>query len=223
MPARDSERYIAEALHSVLAQSMPPREIVVVDDGSRDGTPEILASFGDAIRVVTQEPRGIFEAQNHAIAATDAPVLAFLDADDLFTPRSLEVRLRRLDAPDAPEAVFGRTQQFVSPELGPEDAARFRFDPGPVHGELFQAMLIRRDAFDRVGELDTDLRTCSNVDWVFRSRAVGLRAVEIDDVVARRRLHGANFGIVAAEEKRRELVEVVRRHSRRASPGPAPR
>jgi glycosyltransferase involved in cell wall biosynthesis len=212
---RDSERYVAEAIDSVLAQTVPPAEIVVVDDGSEDGTPAILARYGAAISVLRQAPSGQFAAVNRGIAASKSPLLAFLDADDLFTPSSIEVRLRRLVAADRPDAVFGRTEQFVSPELTAELAARIKFDAGPMHGELFQTMLIRRVAFESVGPVEERLSTSSNIDWISRARARGIRSVEIDDVVARRRLHATNMGITHSSEKRDNLLEVIRAHHRR--------
>lgn len=215
MPVRNGAAYVAEAIDSILAQTVPPAEVVVVDDGSDDATPRILAGFGDRIRTIRQATAGQFVAMNRAIAATSAPVLGFLDADDLFVPRSLEVRLARLTAGDAPEAVYGRIEQFVSPELAPEEVARLRYDTGHVQGELFQAMLIRRVAFERVGPLDVGPTTSANIDWVSRARAAGLVSVRIDDLVARRRLHLTNIGRTAAEQKRQDLLEIVRRHRQR--------
>lgn len=215
MPVRNCERYVGAAISSALAQSVPPREIVVVDDGSTDGTSAVLAGFGPPVRVLEQEPHGQFHATNRAVAATTAPVLAFLDADDLLTPDSLAVRIDRLLAEDAPEAVSGRTQQFISPELLPEAAERFRFDPRPVAGALFQTTLIRRDAFDRIGPLRSDLSTSANIDWMSRARAGALRLVGISDVVALRRLHDSNVGITRAVEKQGDLLTVVRAHRQR--------
>lgn len=225
MPVRDGERYLVEAIDSILHQTTPPGEVVVVDDGSQDGTPALLARYGDALRVVHQAPSGQFVAMNRAVEVSASPVLAFLDADDLYTPASIERRLVRLNADDRPDAVFGRTEQFVSPELTPEQATELRFEAGPLRGELFGAMLIRRTAFARVGPLHTGRRTSSNIDWISRARATGLRSVEIDEVVARRRLHTTNIGRTAKDEKRADLLSVVRAHHRRAagldgSPGP---
>ena len=232
VPVRDCERYVNEAVDSLLAQTAPPREIVVIDDGSSDGTPDALARYGDPVRVVRQEPVGQFAAINHGIEVSTAPVLAFLDADDLYPPDSLAVRLARLLADDAPEAVFGRIIQFVSPELGPEASTRFRFDPEPPHAELFQAQLIRRAAFERVGPLRTDWATSANLEWTSRARGAGLRSVIVPDVVARRRLHGKNVGITRAAQKNLDLLRMVRQHRHRIeaaeseSPGtesPSPR
>ena len=215
VPVRDCERYVNEAVDSLLAQTALPREIVVVDDGSTDGTPDVLARYGDPVRVVRQEPLGQFAAANRGIEVSTAPVLAFLDADDLYPPDSLAVRLARLLADDAPDAVIGGMLQFVSPEFGPDAAARFRFDPEPAHAEMFQARLIHRAAFERVGPVLTDWATSANLEWASRARAAGVRTVTVPEVVVRRRLHGNNVSITRGAQKQRDLLRLVREHRHR--------
>jgi glycosyltransferase involved in cell wall biosynthesis len=214
---RDGERYIAEALDSILGQSTPPGEVVVVDDGSTDATPLLLRAYDDRLRVVEQEPAGIATAVNRGLAMATGDLLAFLDADDVMTDDSLACRVARLAASDEPDAVFGRMMQFVSPELGPEAVSRFRHSPGPHRVKLFQTMLIRRGARDRVGDLDPNYVTSANIDWMSRLESAGLRIAEVDDVVCRRRLHETNIGVTQTDQKRIDLVDVVRAHRRRKS------
>jgi glycosyltransferase involved in cell wall biosynthesis len=212
---RDGERYLAQALDSILGQSVPPGEVVVVDDGSKDATPAVLDAYAGQIRVVRQEPRGFGAAVNRGVATSTGELLAFLDGDDAWAPASLAVRLARLIAPDRPDAVFGRMTQFVSPELDPAAARAVRFDPGPARAPMFQTMLIRRRAFDRVGPLSTDYVIGANVDWMSRARAAGLRAVDIEDVVGLRRIHASNLSRTARERQTVDLVRAVREHRRR--------
>ena len=215
VPVRNVERYLAEALDSILQQSIAPGEVIVVDDGSTDATPAVLERYADQVRVLRQESAGVAAALNHAIASAHGSLLAFLDADDVWLPDSLSCRLARMDEPDQPEAVFGRMQQFVSPDLDEARAARFRFDPTPQRVELFGTMLIRRLAVDRVGPLDTSYVTGSNIDWISRARATGMRAVEVPEIVMRRRLHETNLGILQNDRKRADLLRIVRAHRRR--------
>ena len=172
-------------------------------------------------RVFHQEPHNQFAALNRGVELARGELLAFLDADDLWTPRSLEVRLARLAGDDEPEAVFGRAVQFVSEDVAGEDATQYQFQAGPARSELFFTMLIRRSAFDRVGWLDTTYLTSSNIDWISRSRIAGVRAVEIPDVVARRRIHGTNVSITRRTSKDRDLLRVVRAHRTRIRGEPA--
>jgi glycosyltransferase involved in cell wall biosynthesis len=89
---RDGERYIKQALDSILGQSAPPGEVVVVDDGSTDATQIALESYAGRVRVMQQDPGGVATALNVGIAASTGGFLAFLDADDVWTPTSLEFR-----------------------------------------------------------------------------------------------------------------------------------
>jgi glycosyltransferase involved in cell wall biosynthesis len=186
-----------------------------VDDGSTDATRAALEPYVGRIRVVTQEPEGVAAALNRGVAASSGELLAFLDADDVWPPTSLACRLRRLTAPDRPEAVFGRITQFLSPELGPDAGRTFRFDPAPLHAPMFQTMLIRRWAFDRVGPLATHYVIGANIDWVSRARAAGVRSAQVEDVVALRRLHESNLGVTERRRQNEDLVRVVRAHRRR--------
>ena len=215
MAVRDGERYLAAALDSILDQSTPPTELIVVDDGSIDATPAILATYGDAINLIQQPATGQASAINAGIAAANGTFLAFLDADDLWEPGALACLRERLLRPDAPDAAFGRIVQFVSPELGPEAAADFHFDPGPTASKLFQAMLIRRAAFTQVGPMDTTLVSAANIDWISRARGQGLRFATVDDVVARRRLHRTNWGVTMGASALNALTDVVRMHHAR--------
>ena len=89
VPVLNGERYLTEAIASVLTQTEPPLEIIVVDDGSTDRTVELARSFGDAVRLVRQEHRGVSAARNHGVRVARGELLAFLDADDLYLPRKL--------------------------------------------------------------------------------------------------------------------------------------
>ena len=215
MTVRDGARYLEAALDSVLGQTVVPTEVVVVDDGSADATPDILRSYGSRISVLTQPPTGMGAGFNRALRAAGGSVLAFLDADDLWEPDALERRLARLRRPDRPDGVEGRTRQFVSPELDPSSMPAFRFDPAPVRGAVVGSLVLRREVYEVVGGMDEALIWVPTVDWVVRIQAAGVRIAGIDDVVLHRRIHGANVSVTAHQAKGRELVEVVRRHHHR--------
>lgn len=98
VPVYNGERFIAATIHAVLRQSRVPDEIVIVNDGSKDGTLAQLAQFGDAIRVISIPNGGVSNARNTGIAASSGNIIAFLDADDLWEPNKLEVQLAALAA-----------------------------------------------------------------------------------------------------------------------------
>ncbi len=223
MPVRDGERYIVEALKSILTQTPSVLEIVVVDDGSTDGTRRVLESFGASIRVLSQPPTGQAAATNLGITATSGEFLAFLDADDMWTAGSLGMRLARLAESDAPDGVFGRLEQFVSPDIPLPNRERFRIDPDPPAVAMLSSLLLHRLAFDRVGPLDERLMTGANLDWQSRARSARVHLVPIPDVVSRRRIHDKNVGITQREGARRDLITIVRAHRARQANQPTDR
>lgn len=215
MCVRDGERYLTAAIESLLDQTRPPDEIVVVDDGSTDETPAILRSFGDRLVVLTQPPTGIFAAMNRGVERSTGDVLGFLDADDLAPRSAYEARLSVLAADDDCDGVVGRVEQFASPDVAADVMARFVVDTTPVLAPSFPATLFRRSLWNRVGPLDEARRTGSTIDWLSRARTLGVTLREIDDIVVRRRVHGDNIGAREPEATRQNLLDVVRAHHRR--------
>ena len=84
IPAYNAAKYIRSTIDCALAQSLSENEVIVVDDGSTDDTIDILESYGDEIRVIRQENRGVSAARNRGIGEARGQWLAFLDADDLW-------------------------------------------------------------------------------------------------------------------------------------------
>lgn len=98
IPAWNRAGELRHAIDSALAQTLPPLEIIVVDDGSTDETAEVLAQYGDRIRVLRQANQGVAAARNAGIAAARGDLLAFLDSDDVWLPRKLELQAALLEA-----------------------------------------------------------------------------------------------------------------------------
>jgi glycosyltransferase involved in cell wall biosynthesis len=112
IPAFNTEAYIAEAILSVRAQTVPPREIVVVDDGSTDRTIAVVEGLGADIRLIKQENRGSGPATTVAIQAVTTALIATLDSDDIWLPHKMEQQLRLLQEMPDVAACFSRMRQF---------------------------------------------------------------------------------------------------------------
>jgi len=216
IPAFDAARYVAVCLESVLGQTLPPDEVIVVDDGSTDDTATIVEGFGEPVRLLRRCHEGHARAVNHGVSTAVGSLLAFQDADDLWVPDKLERQCAALDADADLDVVFGLLESFVSPELPVESTSRYRVLPAMASYQLSTA-LMRREAFDRVGPLDEHAGTGVVLDWISRSRAVGLRTLVLDAVVARRRIHDTNIGIRMASGRDAELIAALRNHRRRLS------
>jgi glycosyltransferase involved in cell wall biosynthesis len=193
MPVFNCEQYVAEAIDSILSQKTDHAvKIIVVDDGSTDRSGERIKSFGDSVRYLYQENAGIGAARNTGIRLSQSGFLAFLDADDLWTPNKIQLQMEQLLERPCLEAVFGHALQFPSPELDAEQQARLKVDHEPHAHELSPTMLIRRKSFDRIGPYSETYLGC-DVDWRLRARELGLSYQTLSEVVFHRRVHPASF------------------------------
>jgi glycosyltransferase involved in cell wall biosynthesis len=194
IPVYNGARYLSECIESVRGQTLPATEIVVVDDGSEDDTPNVAAGLGGRIRYQRISHGGPGHARNHGVRLAAADVLAFIDSDDVWLPNKLELQIAALSHADTPAMVFGHTQEFVSSDLTPEEAAGLKFNPAPLPGLSPSTFLIGKSDFDRVGPFDETLATGEFIEWSSRASDLGIRTVLVPDVVCRRRLHRNNMG-----------------------------
>lgn len=193
IPVYNGEQYLAQAIDSVLGQTCPPAEIIVVDDGSTDGSADIARAFGTAVRCVAQANLGPAAARNLAVKQAGGNLLAFLDADDVWLPDKLECQLAALASNPGREAVLGRVENFLSPEL--DEAERRILARAAQQGGEFHvgALLLRRSAFTWVGSFDTRWRHGEFVEWWARATRLKLNYVVAPQLVLRRRLHTSNL------------------------------
>jgi glycosyltransferase involved in cell wall biosynthesis len=210
VPVHDGEPYIAEAIDSILGQTRPADELIVVDDGSADATPEVLAGYGERLRVIRQENRGVASALNRGIGAASGEYVAFLDADDVWTADKLAVQLEVFERESDVEAVFGLVEQFLAEDADPELARTVAIPPAPQAGIVKTAMLIRGEALDRIGGFDESRFNSDFTDWYVRAVEHGLTTRVPQALVARRRIHGANIGIRHQDRQWSETLEVLK-------------
>jgi glycosyltransferase involved in cell wall biosynthesis len=187
IPVFNGERYLAETVESVIGQTYSPVEILVVDDGSSDGTRDVIARFKTAVRAIEQPHAGVAAARNRGIAAAAADFIAFLDADDLWLRDKLTCQMERFRARDDIEASLTWFENFAT-------------DGG----------VARRSVFERVGVFDPGLRTASCRDWFIRAREHGVMFDVVPRVLLRRRLHAANLS--RDPQKVDDYAALVKRH-----------
>jgi glycosyltransferase involved in cell wall biosynthesis len=194
IPVYNGQQYLAEAIESTLAQTYRPLEVIVVDDGSTDGSAEVARRFVPAVRYVSQPHSGAAAARNHGVKEAQGQYISFLDCDDLWVQHKLERQMACFSADPALDTVSGHVEQFVSPELGEEFRRNFRFSPFPLPGPGPLTMLIRREAFLRVGFFETGYTVGESIEWYARAVAMGLKRVMLPDVLQKRRIHRDNLG-----------------------------
>jgi len=195
IPVYNGESYLTETINSVLVQTYPLHEVILVDDGSTDGSARIAKSFGSAIQYYHQPNRGTAAAFNHGIERARGDYFAFLGADDLWTEDKNELQMAGFrDNPHA-DIVTGHVKQFYSPEMSETDMKRIRCTDKLVPGHVIPAMLIAREAFFRVGFFETQWVVGAEMSWYLRAMEAGLTMITLPDLVLLRRLHKQNKGI----------------------------
>jgi glycosyltransferase involved in cell wall biosynthesis len=192
VPVFEMARFLPDAIASIEAQGRDDVEIIVVDDGSRDDTPQVIATLGDRVVAARQPNRGPAAARNHGIDIARGELIAFLDADDLWPAGKLARQLDRLTSEPDLDVVLGRIQ-YVALDGATLPEVRFE-DPDAkvLTGVHLGSGLFRRRAFARVGTFDEQLRISEDVDWFLRAREAQLRMVILRDVMLVYRLHGSN-------------------------------
>jgi len=170
IPAYNAEAFLREAIDSVLGQTVPIAEIIVVDDGSKDATCVLAESYGARVRLLRQQNQGPSVARNLGVQSATSEYIAFLDADDAWHPQKIEKQLAALAA--APDAVLCYTGLLNFRADGWKSATPAT-PPGRLRAELLirnprvvpSCVLVSRAAFVRAGGFDPALK--GSEDWDF--------------------------------------------------------
>lgn len=202
IPTYNRADLLKAALESVLAQSTPPAQIIVVDDGSTDHTTEVVADISAKaagicdVRILEgkhENRRG--EARNRGVAATSTPIVAFLDSDDIWKPERLERQLEIWRRDPHAEYAFCNVQYFNDAGLvGVECLPAGRDFSGNILGDVLEepravssTLLVKRDAFERVGGF-RDIRMNEDYELTLRL-AAEYRASYVPEVLVLMREH----------------------------------
>ena len=204
-------RMLGAAIESVLAQDVPSLEVVVVDDGSATSAAQFVERYGERVRFHEKGNGGISSAKNAGVALSRGNLLAFLDSDDLWEPDKLVRQVEALRFDPELEAVFGQAEQFYDAEVDDAFKRRHPIKERIVDAWLSSAMLIRREAFDRVGIFDEDRSISPEVDWFLRAKEAGLRVAMLPCVVYRRRIHTTNHNVTDSREGNRARLLALKR------------
>lgn len=192
IPVYNGERFLAEAITSVLDQGMPALELIVIDDGSTDNSASVAQQFGQQVRYFYQPNSGPAAARNQGIEMSQGQIISFLDADDLFPPGKLSFQLGYLQAnPDAGVSL-GSARLFRSnPHLSPPLSIEFYEDPFIMY--LVGCALFRRQLFDEVGNFDPIMRYAEDIDWFLRARDAGTKIIHHPEITLFCRWHAHNM------------------------------
>lgn len=174
IPAYNSAQYVADAVRAALSQTHRPSQIIVVNDGSTDSTEQVLSQFSRDLTVIRQSNAGLPSARNAGLRVAAGDWIAFLDADDSWHPRKLELQLAvAATSPDL--GLIGTTTYDFPNETPPTIGESIALQPVPLDRLLVRnyftasSVLVRRDVAERVGTFDPPLPNAEDWDYWIRS------------------------------------------------------
>ena len=173
IPTFDRWPMVKEAVESVLRQSCRDFELIVVDDGSADGTASKLTGSGFDLRLIYQTRKGVSAARNLGVQSARGKYVAFLDSDDLWQPRKLEIQLAYME--QHPEIAICQTEEmWLRNGVRVNAKVKHRKPSGDIFARSLElclvspsAVMIRKDFFETMGGFDEDLPLCEDYDlWL---------------------------------------------------------
>lgn len=201
IPNYNYAHYLPQAIDSVLSQSYPRVEVIVVDDGSKDESTTIVEKYGERVRLIRQQNQGVAAARNRGVAESSGEFIAFLDADDVWLPTKLERQVARFQN----EPNLGLVHCGV--EEIDENGAYLRTCLDGLEGQVAadllllkravilgggSALMVPREVFTTIGGFDVRLSTSADWDLFYRlaaHRPVGF----VHEVLVGYRMHGSNM------------------------------
>lgn len=225
VPAYNAAATLPATLASIRASTVRDIEIVVVDDGSSDATPAVVADLAASeprLRLVTLVNSGVSAARNAGIRATTAPLVALLDADDVWHPDHLARHLRRFAA-DGGLGVSFSPARFVDPAgqvVGASRVATGWLSPQALLASnpttTCSTLVIRRDVFAECGYFDETLRRCEDQEWLFRAALTHWRLGSISEPTVDYRMSPA--GLASDLDGMHRGFEAMLERARRTAP-----
>jgi len=191
VPVFNGENFIKNAVENILSQQYPALEIIIVNDGSTDGTEAIINQISVDIRYFTQSNSGPAAARNKGIRDASGELIAFLDVDDLWPENNLNIMVdEMLRNPDM-EVIRGYAQLMeINNASGCYEYVR---NPKESFPDYIGAAIYRKSAFDKVGLFDTMLRFGEDSDWFRRAREIKLNMKRLEETSLYVRRHGGNM------------------------------
>jgi glycosyltransferase involved in cell wall biosynthesis len=209
IPVYNCEKYLAQAIESVLAQTYQPLEIIVVDDGSNDNSAEVAKSYGSKVQYYFQANSGTAAARNYAIGLAKGDFFAFLDADDIWVENKLTLQMAAFINNPNLDIVYGQVEQFISPDLPDNLQEKLYITDKLMPGHIPSALLIKRESFFRVGLFDTNWKLAEFASWQVRMTEIGLQTMMLPELVAKRRIHETNKGI-QKKQYQTEYIQILK-------------
>jgi len=218
-PVYNSEKYLKFTVESVLSQTYPNIEYIVIDGGSKDNSVEIIKGYGDRVSYWVSEPdAGMYDAINKGLKLASGDIFAYLNSDDLYCPDTVAAAVNSLMRSPYADLVFGDCE-FIGP--GGESLYTYRYPK--YRWRSFVSMnystipqptaFWRRNVHEKVGYFDPNLRMCADFDF-FAKVGESCRVERINRTLASFRVHSASLTALHHQRNSDEVNQVHARHVR---------
>ncbi|MBL1211026.1 glycosyltransferase family A protein [Geminocystis sp. GBBB08] len=191
IPAFNAEKYLKDAIESVIKQNYQPLEIILIDDGSTDNTAKVTKSFQN-IKYIYQENSGPAIARNNGIKIAKGEFIAFLDADDLWTDNHLELLVSCFKKTHDLEVAIGYVQCLFLKEKNQEKEYFEEFSNSTINVNL-GAGLYKKSVFKKLGNFDPNLSPSEDVDWFLRIKEANINQIIVSETMLYYRIHDSNL------------------------------
>ena len=224
IPNYNHAQYVGDAINGVLNQTYSDYEVIVVDDGSKDNSREIIGQFGDKVRAIYQQNQGLSAARNTGINAARGSYIGVLDADDLYEPEFIDTLVSSLESqPDADGIYCG--YRFIDhlnnplPQIEAREVAPEYLHQALVDGNFLvpESMFVRKHCYDKVGLFDTSLRALEDFDMWLRITSQ-FKVIYTTRILTRHRILPGSMSTDPTRQFQNRM-SVVKKHFG-AEPGP---
>jgi glycosyltransferase involved in cell wall biosynthesis len=208
LPVYNGEKYLKQAIESVLKQDYPNKELIVVDDGSTDSTYEIILHFGSKIRSIRQPNRGLGAARNKGISIATGEYFAFLDHDDLWEPSKLTCQMQKVSTEDP--LIFGHVKQFICPSITEEEKQKLIVNEEILPAYFAGTLLVSKKRLLQIGPFFEKNTVGEFVDWYARALETKVPIIVLPELVLHRRIHQNNMGRQKDVYNRTEYLKILK-------------
>jgi glycosyltransferase involved in cell wall biosynthesis len=208
IPVYNREKYVADALNSLLNDDYQPKEIVVVDDGSTDKTAEILSKY-EGINYHYQEHQGVSVARNTGLNLSHGRYITFLDSDDIWMPGRLEYSVNFFQSHPEVDYLLGKQETFLEDGFLKPIHIKQSWLDFPQESSGTGVLMTKKTCFDKVGFFNTDFRSSEDKEWLLRASEAKLQMARIPLIMVKQRLHGQNISLQENENQMGRVFRII--------------
>jgi glycosyltransferase involved in cell wall biosynthesis len=206
----NGENYLSNAIESVLQQDYDDKEIIVIDDGSIDGTQEVIREFGKKVISIYQKNRGLGAGRNAGVKASSGDYIAFLDHDDVWAPGKLSKQMDIMLSSHNDPLVFSQVKQFICPSLSEAERIRLIVNQSVLPGYIAGTLLISKERFAQVGYFIEENQVGEFIEWYLRALEKNVPIVLLNELGLYRRVHNSNMGRQQDLYKRSDYLKILK-------------